>query len=293
MSIGQTKRIRRGIMGALLPLTGTRSSGTATVRATGGDIVLPRGSFALPVTTSAAGVSQLAEDLPLWVTVDTTVTAAGAAVPVSSLLGGARQNMPTASRVRWDPALAGVEIESVLASALTGGADASGPGSVRQVRQYETLEADTGRDLFAACVGQAPAIVLAWERSGGEVGRGGGRSLRPDQWLLYVVTSNARGAVARGDEGSEILDGIEDYLTDRSAADGIPFSGPPTKVLERVRVRVTQTAFIYAVRIQTFASVVRTDTRTSYAVWLRNRLDAKTADPTPLPVVDGAIWPQV
>ena len=114
--IGQTKRLRRGIMAALAPLMGVRSSGTVTIASTSGEVGLPKNQFAAVVRKSAAGVEQIDRSFIIRTSEAALVGTGGVDVAVTSLLGGARQNAVTGLTVRWDPPITDIEASSTLAS---------------------------------------------------------------------------------------------------------------------------------------------------------------------------------
>ena len=75
-------------MTLLSPMTGTIATGNLTVTATGADVVLPKNSYAIPIIPGAAPNAQLSPHVLLKTTEETTVTAAGVAVPVKTVFGG-------------------------------------------------------------------------------------------------------------------------------------------------------------------------------------------------------------
>ena len=199
MTIGQTRRIQRAIMATLVPLQGTRATGNLTAVATLADVVIPAWSIAVPIIASAAGNAQLAYGHPVMTTDDVTVTSGGATVPIMSLLAGTRQNLPKDTEVRWDPPIAGLELTSTVAAAMTGGAYTTGQGTIKEIAAYESFDSpQKAQDVFLAKVGLAPAVVVAWSSSGSEKRRGVGQWSREDLWELYVVVTNGAGSEKRG-----------------------------------------------------------------------------------------------
>jgi hypothetical protein len=299
--IGRTTRIARAIVEVLRPLTGDRSSGIALVTATAGDIMLPARSFLAPLRRSISGQESIdRENLVRTTGEDAIVRATGTLVPIVSVLGGSRQNYVAGTRLRFDPPLDGVEeLATIAAPGMTGGATATGVGAVCQIIEYETITGPTAAtDLFNARVqGGAPAIVLAWESSGGAKMVARGVHVRPDRWILYVITSRGDGAGKRRDEARDILDAVESYLVDRHSVAGYVFSAPATEILGRSRLAVTKTSYIYAVSLQTTGRARRIDSRPddelSFAEWKRTRLDAQTADVPPSPVVADVVFPML
>jgi hypothetical protein len=198
----------------------------------------------------------------------------------------------------------------VATGGLTGGADAIGVGSVKQIIEYEQIgAANTARDLFAASVhGVTPALVLAWEGSGVPHKSGRGRHRRSDRWSLFVVTARGEGAHERRAEGIDILDAIESYLLDLNSAGGYPISDPPIAMLDRRRLSVTSSSYVFVQSFETRTAVVKIeraidlsapgapaksslfgDEGLTFSEWLQTRFDLATATVPPFPIVEGVI----
>lgn len=278
----------RQIMAVIQPLLGARSSGTATVSATAGNITLKKNAQALPIVPSASGTMQLDPSRPVRVAADTIVTSAGVAVPVTSLLGGPAQNLPLTTTLRWDPPLDGIELVSPLASALTGATQAVGPGSIKRLVLYEGVGPSSAqRDLFLAKAGHFPAVILNWDSTGEGEKVGNGVIARPDRWVLTIVTSRSDAGELRAMDGLDIKDALEVLLADRAAVDGEPFSAPGIALMGARRVDVSESSYIYTLMLETYGAVQRTDTRV-WNDWLLTRYDFDTPDTPPYPVVDDA-----
>lgn len=294
--IGHRKRIRRGIMSVLRPLTGDRANGTALAQASPGQgsILVPKNSYLLPVPVSATGKGQIAPDMPLRTTAEITVLEAPTAIPVSSLLGGTRNNLANGTVLYWDPPLAGLTPTATLQGAMTGGANAANsPGAVKELLAFEAFRsADAALDIFNARISAHPALVLAWagSRNGEHVGVDLRR--RMDLWELYVIVETPQGVDERIDGALDILDIAEGYLGGRSSFDGNVFSAPPIEVTGTRFVRGNASSFLYSLAFNTFNTVQRIETRSledgDWALWLRQQLDLDTATPLPLAVVDQA-----
>lgn len=288
--IGKTTRTGRALMEVLRPLTGDPSTGSATIKSTSGDVKLPKRCFMAPLRRFVSNQEALDRDNLLRTREDVIATTAGVSVPLISMLGGKRQNHPVGTRLLLDPPLLGIEpYATVDTGGMTGGADASGTGSVRQIVRYEIISSATAaKDLFSARVhAGAPAIVVAWNDSGSPTAAGRA-AVRPDQWIIYVVTSRNDGKGVRGDDGADILDAVESYLHDRHSVAGHVFSQPSTQILSRGRLTTTPTSYIYTLTCQTTGAVKRIDTRgeLTFAEWKRTLLDLPTADVPPFPIVD-------
>jgi hypothetical protein len=303
--LGFRLMIARSVMAVLAPLTGTRSSGTVTVKATGSDVKFPGGCFAAPIIESESGNKAIARDKPVFVGMnpstaegDWTVTAAGTALPVTSLLGGARHNFEAASTtLRWDPAMTGVELVSALAGDMTGGLDPTGDAHVKRILLYEDLStAEIALQVFQAkMLTQAPAVILAWAGTG--AGERMGRSVwqRPDRWVAYVVVTRQSGTVERGHEGLNLLDLVESYLGERGAVDGRNFSDPPVTIVGASRHSTTPSSFVYALTFETTSALQRTDTRLAegkFGPWDRTNYDVTVATAVPFPLVVDAEYDQ-
>jgi len=299
MSIGQTKAIRRAIMGVLRPLSGDRATGVILARAASGygEITVPVNSYLQPVTSSAAGTKMVDRNQLVRTTQAMVVTEAGTVLPVASLGGGAKQNLAKSTLLRWDPPLTGlVATATVHGAALAGGADpaAGATAAVKGILAYETMPRAEARDLFNAGVGPVPAVVVTWAGSGGRTGAGEGVTRHTDLWKIYVVTASHAEAMARVDEALDILDAIEGYLEQRSSYGGVVFSSPPAEVLDKVLVRANSESFIYAVTLRTHSAVRRIETRSiedgDWALWKTTSYQLQVATVPPLAVVQEATY---
>lgn len=302
MALGHRLGVMRALMAALSPLTGQRSTGVATVRSTGGDVLLPKGRFAAPIVESTTGNKAIARDKLLFTTEDVTVDEAGVAVPVTSLLGGLRHNFPVATELRWDPELTGIEKVSSLSVATTGGLEPVGDASLRNIVAYEELTQPAAAALFAAKLrGLFPGAVVTWAGSGPAQRRGRGVWQRSDRWAIFLVVARQEGTVERGYQGLNLLDLVESYLGERGAVDGRNFSDQPTTITGAGRHSVTPTSFVYQITVETHGSVARVDTRltdgtsgkgTAIANWDRTRYDVDVAETPAYPLLSDADYEQ-
>lgn len=306
--IGQTLRVARAMIEVLRPLTGAGSAGYAIVKATGDDVLLPPMSYAAPLTTSGVGSPPLQEvdrENLVRTTVGVVVSAAGALVPVRSILGGARQNLAGGTELRWDPPIDGVEEVSALSSGgATGGAQPADdePGAVNQVLLYEGLGAGSvGLDLFRARAQQgAPAVVLTWNDTGSSDKNARGVSEMTERWILFAVVAHAGSGAERGSEGLDLLDALRDYLNERGSIGGFVFSAPPARVLARRRIATWPGHYVYAVEVATTLAHERIAHTEEYAEggepaeWERTRYDVMTGDgtePEDFPAIENAVYP--
>lgn len=302
-AIGHTTRTARAILEVLRPLTGDPATGTATMTATGADIEVEAGSFLAPVRKTRGGSRKIDRDNLVRTREDTTITSTGTAVGIISMLGGARQNLPAGTVLRFDPPLEGVEETAPVAALMTGGADATGVGAVKQIVEAEQLEsASAALDIFNAKVSSgAPAIVLAWDGSGPVERIGRGVLSQVDSWTLFAIVSRADSSAGRRSEGRDIVDAIRGYLLDRGSVAGYVFSSPPTQIVGRVRTAITKGSYVYAVQIETMSHPKRIETRgatspdgeMTWSEWRRTVLDVQcVAAVAPFPtVVDDMIIP--
>lgn len=298
------KRIRRGILSALRPLQGIASSGTIFARSSSGagTIELPKNCHLVPIIGSATGRGEISHDLPLRVTATVDVEEGGTSVAVASVLGGPRNNLAAGTRLRFDPPLVGLEDEATVeAPGLTGGElVTSGPGIVRDIRPFETLESlEVARDLFAGEVADLPAAIVAYGGSSEIEPVGEATILEAHRWRIYVVTQWGANAQATGNEATDILGAIKGLLVRRTSSHGLVFSSPPASLVGVSRVRVSPTVFVWAIDLTTYMGLQRTDFRpaegggdgVSYADWLVDSYTLSTftaAQPMDLPVVDAS-----
>lgn len=173
--IGARLAVKRAILSVLRPMTGSRSTGFATVKATGADTRLYSNTYAFAIPVSSGGNGQIDPDLlvktgvpdrndpatpwtfarrgdvlgtdvngyPIqaegtesWI----DVTSAGVQVPIVSVLGGKHLNLSAGMRIRWNPGVPGIEPVSVVsAPGMTGGAPLGLPGQLHRVVLYEHL----------------------------------------------------------------------------------------------------------------------------------------------------------
>jgi hypothetical protein len=248
--VSTTLTIARRLLACVASMTGERSTGSLTVKATGADTVLRKGAIGAPIVGGRVDYSRL-----FWVTADTVVTSAGVEVGVSSLLGGAHHNIAGPVQLRWFPQLDGVEPVSPFFSAPSGATT----GDIKQVAIYEQLSADVARDLFLAKVGAFPALVLAWERSDRAVRKGEGSARQVERWTFYVVVSRADATERRGAEGLALLDDLETLLVDRKQIDGLPVSGTGIEITARGRRAIGPTSYVYTLAFGTARGVRRDD----------------------------------
>lgn len=296
MTIMQTAR---HLMAVLAPLTGDRSDGTVTIktRADVATLSIPLNFHLLPVKTSLVGTPALAPQLPFRVAEPVVATPAGVTVAATSVLGGAVHNLPAGAIFRC--ALEDNRIESIVAaSAFTGAVDYTGVGAVRQVLMYESIgNGSVQRDLFLAkLAGLCPAIVIVWESSGSPENLSGGHTKIAEQWAVHVVVSRLDAGELRSLEGLEILDLVSELLGRRVGVDGAWFTNGETKILSRARTAVSDSAYIYTLRIQTNTTITKRDAR-EFEDWLTTSYTLVTTpetalSPSVVTLVEDAVYDQ-
>lgn len=285
--MGDIIRTARAIFALLAPLTGDRSTGAITARATGADVEIPRNSYLVP--TSGA----LASRVLLKTAAATTVESTGTAVNVLSAFGGGAVNLPEGTELRWVPGIEGVEPMCSVTTALTGGSQAGGFGVVRSLRIYEQLRnGNVEQDLLKSKVSEFPAIVLLWDSSepSEPITRAGQRYR--ENWTLAVVASRTESDDLRRAEGISVMQQARELLVGRHAVDGESFSYLPGIEIGRSRRLVTnQNVYVYTVAFTTVSTMERRDTRV-FQPWLVTRYDLDTGAEPAVEVVDDARYSQ-
>lgn len=298
----------RAIAAVLQPLTGNRSSGTATVRATPGpSAVLKPNQHAVPIVGGSMRFDRMVktainpDDAAGW-----TLDDVGTPVTMISLVGGAEMNLPIGTQLRWWPTAEGIEPVSVLGAAMTGAAAPTGVAGLKQIAFFEQLQANLSgsvADMFKSMVSQYPAALIVWEGSnpsdndtvsplGNKASRvGRGVKLFSENWDLFIITSRLDGDTQRREEGMALVEAVTDQLSDRSAVDGFVFSAPNgIQIVARGRHLVAPGFYVYRVQLHTVSSQSSKDART-FNDWLVTRLDADTIEDDPLHLVHDDRFP--
>jgi len=300
----------RALFAVIQPQTGGRSSGNVTSTATGADVELPRGRHLIPIIAD-----RLRPDLTFKTTAnpgggDWTVSSGGTSVGVESVLGGKRHDLPAGTKLRWDPAVSGLDdLVTVDAPGLAGGTDPDFFGGLKSVVVAEDFTGARDVEAFRSQLGGVPAALLQWDGREPATGttqpgleRGGSRARRGEllykERLRFWVLSNRKDAAhVRRREGLQILDDLTGLLVDRTAVDGCTFSAPDgVQILECQRVTAGDRALyrefnVYEIAFAVTRSLKKQDLRT-YSDLLKIRLkttvdDELTHDPDePITVVD-------
>jgi hypothetical protein len=265
------------------PADRVRAAGVARIHATGPDLVLPVGTYGVPVVTSATGAAQADPTRLVKTAADAIVTAAGVDVPVISMLGGAHTNLPLGSRINWTPTIPGVEVTSSLSLAMTGGLDPTAPGTLRRVVSFDQLgigltTKSPGSDVWRAKIGAFPAGVLAWTGSTRGERTGIGARMRQFRFRLFVVSGVFGGSENRMAEAEAILDYCEGLLEDRSAVDDEIFSNPGIAVVGSGALQADDGSYVYFIDLECTAVIERIDAR-QFSAWLETQTQLLT-DPS-------------
>jgi len=281
-------RTARAIMACLNSITGTRSSGTVLVTASGDDVTLPRNRYALPVIEGrqrpdlAVKVAEGTEDDGSWI-----VTSSGTAVSMFSNIGGARQNLAGSTVLEFDPPIDGIASASVSVP-FTGGANPTDFGTIKDLAMSEYIGA-LPVDLSRSLIKGFPCALLTWVDDepadsattamlGVSAARAGTRrNLYKLTYQLRVISERADSSHARRAYGLEILDQIAELLVDRHEIDGEHISNPRgLQVVQRWRETgggpTYQKYYVYAMLISAMVSFGRQDTRT-YNTWVTTVLN--------------------
>jgi len=303
-------RLGRALMAQLSPLTGARAVGSARVVATGGSVILPPNTYAIPVVDGAAHEELLVKvafnpatesEHKLggeWL-VDPSAEPDGTLVDFVANTGGAIYNFPAGSRLVFSPPVAGLEPSADVAAAFVGGVE----GQVKQVVVFDDIQTAAEEiALFQAKVRAVPALVLAWMQSAPVEGRssglsqGGsrkGRGVRAyfETWALYVIAADSTGEEARRRGALDIMEAARALLTDRKRSDDgelLSAMGTGIDILSSVRLKPRrESAARFLTTFRTVAMLEATDGRT-FVPWELTRIEsfveASADNPEPLVV---------
>jgi hypothetical protein len=298
MATGDTYRILRYLMGILRPLTGDIAAGAVRAQAVGEQITVPKNSFLIPVIESAAGNRQLVRDIPYRTTEDTVVPGSSALIPIASLLGGKRHNLPSGATMRWDPPLLGLQPTVTLEGDLEGGADSelTSPGAVQRILPCDST-VPSAIELLKTHADWLPAVLVSNAGFDATDWNLGDDFTNADRWIIYTcVGTKQSGDIAEVKQGLDIQDSIRGLLSLRTSFYGDVFSDPIEVRSGRFVGNVRGFTFrIYESRAVTGYRDCRVEHRSAEAGdfnrWLKTSYDFLTATPAPLPVVEGAVYP--
>lgn len=320
------EQLARAVFGQLLPLTGTRGTGTITVtNETDEDVELCQNMYLLPVVGSvdrsdALGVigPELAEDLvfktaPNPATVEPhnqggswTIPANGSlSVAIRSNLGGARHNLPAGTIFRFDPPLDGLAIEAPLEADIDDGADKATEPALHRAVYYEDLDATAiERDIHGGRLAQLPGAMLVWRQSTPAEGRTAGTNQGStrladgvrgffENYRLFVIVGHHSTDGRRRSSGLRLMQAVTLLLTDQQRTDdGEQLSGVGSlEILGRSRLVRGPSFYVYEIPFRVNRVIRRVETRV-FVPWLRTDLEmalpGRTApEPTtPATIVD-------
>ncbi len=298
MSVGAVVRIERALLSLLAPLTGTRATGTALVHATSTDVELDVNTYGVPLITGAGGAKQLDPQRMVKTTSAATVTAAGVSVPITSVLGGVRMNLPAGTPIVWTPAVTGVEDSSAVelvdpldedSGGMLGGLDATRAPLAKRILVFEGVgKGDAADALWRAKVGSFPAIVISWESAGSGQKVGRGRELRTHRFRLYVVVQRLESDDLRRDEGKMLMGVLAGFLTDRAAADGESFSNPPTQLGPSGKLTLAASSYVYWQEVDVHHTDIKLELRT-FVPWTATVPTLTTAPTAEYPDSEDAV----
>lgn len=297
--------VGRAIMACAQQLTGTRSTGSILITASGDDVTVPRNRYLLPViggrrrpdlaVKAAAGPNS---DYS-W-----TVTSSGTSVSALSNIGGRRMNYPDGTVFAFDPPLSGIA-SAVAGGAFTGGADLTTFGALRDFVMYETvIGPNRGLDAFRANVMAFPAAMLAWvddepydgsssDMTNRQSRAGTRKSIYKATFQIVVFSERTEDDHARRSEGLEALDQLASLLVDRQAIDGEPFSNPSGLQIRRRwretgRQDIYQRFYVYGLLVSAMVTLQRAVSSSGYSAWNTSVIDVSKRDEgeTDFPLID-------
>lgn len=312
LTLNTIERLSRAIFAQLSSLTGVRATGQMLVTAVpgAGDMAIRPNTYLLPIVGG-----QMRDDLLFKVAANPDTLGGEWTVPagttglvgVKSNIGGARHNLAAGTELRFDPRLVDFEPLGTVVANMTDGADTA--QLVKRAAFFEDLDSsDPSKDIFAAKLGEYPALMLNWLES--EPAEGvtsglrqgssrGGRNVRftRESFVLYVIVGRLGSDSIRRQEGLTVMQAASGLLTDRMRnIDGEQLSavGAGVEVNQRNRLRRGERHYIYAIRLRLNQVMVPIDervfvpwVRTAYAGWLPGREPPEPVED--ILVVDGSV----
>ena len=301
----------RALLAVMQPLTGVRSAGLIQMTASGEDVFIERGQYAIPVIGGRAAPELLVKaDLNPATPSDESpgswrVPFVGASVGFISNLGGVRYNFPPGTTFLLDPPVDGLTATLLPSAAgFAGGIDASGFGALLDLVIAENLSGPAQSvDLRRSQLTRFPSAVLTWREaipadgsSVPQVRRGSRAGTRVNLYrlgyTLSVIASRQDTQHERQHEALSIISSLAELITDRQAVDGENLSNPSGVQIQSIRREaLPQEAFqrfiIYSIDLNCTVTLCQRDSR-EYAEWLVTHLCIEKPDPVlgPLPVVD-------
>jgi hypothetical protein len=323
---GSIKRLQRAIFAQLSPLSGSRASGPARVVAlAGGDVVLRANTYLIPVISGEALDSRIYKVAPNPDTLTAGSLASGQwsggawtipdgdelQVTVQSNVGGADQNLPANTRLRFDPPVVGLEPEALVQTAITNGTNANslvGEAAIKRMVFWQTMKtASAAKEFFQASSGEFPAMLMIWLRSqtlqgrtsGGTQGNtrvGRGERAMREGFQCFFGSGSHGSADERRDTGFRAIELATALLSDQqNNIDQEPLSsmGAGIEITERTLAVAGKEHFIYTLDFEVNQVFSKLEQRT-FGPWNVNHIVAKipgrdAPEPTaPLTLVDAA-----
>lgn len=293
ITVNVIEALGRALFAQLAPLTGTRATGTVTVTPPA-DAEIEPNTYLLPVVGGSLRDDLLFKTTPSPATGSTWLLPGGLPAPIAitSNVGGARHNLAAGTVFRLSPPVPGVGALTLTAN-MTDGSDEG--ALVKRVAFFEDLDSgNPSKDIFAAKLGDYPALMLVWQdsepaegtsaglRQGANRGARGVRFMR-ERFVLYVITGRLEGDGSRRQDGLVVMQAVTRMLTDRQRnADGEQLStiGAGVEVNERTRLRRGERHYIYALRLRMNQTLQPIDERT-FNPWLTTALSGalRTVEP--------------
>lgn len=226
----------RDLMSIMSAVTGTRGTGVVTVTASGADVILDMGDYAIPLLNDS-----YRDDLVIKVNEGPntdkswTVTSSGTDVNFMTNIGGARHNKIIATtNIEFDPPISGIA-SAVVKTGFSGAADADGLGAVPSMVMYEQFDGSLA-DIKRSNLKDLPGILVIW--NDGEPADGASTSQIDQQRLsdsatnnhetfqIVVIAERRESDHMRRLEGTRVLDLITGLLTNVVGWDGRVVSTP-------------------------------------------------------------------
>ncbi len=309
--------LARAMIATMAPATGARATGTMTVSAPagGGDLVLPRNAYMMPVIDGSMRREMLFKVGPDPTTQALNGSGGDWAIPdgttvgtiaMLSNIGGVRHNLPAGTTLRFDPPLTGFDPDSppFVDFDMTGGDDVD--QLIRRVDYYEDITpAELAADFFKAGLTVFPAVAVLWQNSGPVEGRTAGASQgstrlrRRVRWFRETFTVIIAVGANDADKnrrhlGLVTMQAITQLLTDmRCNPDGeiLSYVGSGVEINNRSRFERTANLYTYSIQLRCSVAIAPIDSRT-FSAWLQTNLQQalpgrEAPEPTdPLVVVD-------
>lgn len=278
--------VTHAIESILQELQGTFATGQVLVKSLSGTVSLPAGSFAVPIVDGSASEELCCKVDPNPDTADHSwpATEAGVSVTFSTLQGGQRCRINAGTRLKFDPAVSGIEQFAVAASAgITGGTNVrvdGKPDLLRQVKLYQDLgDRASAAEFFRAQTHDFPAAVISWVAtspgdgtSSPTMGISTARAGRGKRFFVHelditLVGSRLDGADERRKELCRLRDDLLPLLSDRVAWRDLECN---LKLMTARASGTTPTSYLETIRVTSEFVMQRTERRV-FNSWVTTR----------------------